>query len=263
MEMTDYPHGMFCWNELVAQDLDKAKAFYCELLGWTTRENPIDDQGNLYIMLLCNGKEIGAMYAANKELANTNESTYWLGYVAVNDIDRTVKIAKKHNADVIIEGMEVPGAGRMALLRDPVGAKFALWHGTGHKGALLKDEPGSVCWNELATKNKEASIAFYQDIFNWKAETQPFGDEEYTEFKVGGESRCGMIKMTKEWGDVPPHWMTYFAVENCDLAAEKAASLGATICVPPTDIEGVGRFAVINDPQGATFSVIHLTMPSS
>jgi predicted enzyme related to lactoylglutathione lyase len=65
-----------------------------------------------------------------------------------------------------------------------------------------------------------------------------------------------MLQMTAEWGDVPPHWMVYISVEDCDAAAKKVAELGGQVCVPPTDLPEVGRFAVINDPTGATFSII-------
>lgn len=69
--------------------------------------------------------------------------------------------------------------------------------------------------------------------------------------------------MNEEWGEVPPHWMLYFAVDNCDEAAAKAKQLGGEICVPPTDIAKVGRFAVINDPQGGFFSIITLNLQQS
>jgi len=81
----------------------------------------------------------------------------------------------------------------------------------------------------------------------------------YTEFFTAGKSQAGMLEMNDEWGNTPPYSMAYFQVADCDHAAE---SLGATICVPPTDIPHVGRFSVINNPQGATFSVTTL-LPQS
>jgi predicted enzyme related to lactoylglutathione lyase len=53
----------------------------------------------------------------------------------------------------------------------------------------------------------------------------------------------------------PPYWLTYFAVADCDAMAARAFSLGAKTYVPPTDIPGVGRFAVLADSQGATFAI--------
>jgi predicted enzyme related to lactoylglutathione lyase len=56
--------------------------------------------------------------------------------------------------------------------------------------------------------------------------------------------------------------MPYFQVEDCDAAAAKAAKLGGSVCVQPTDIPTIGRFAVLQDPTGATFSVIKMEQPA-
>jgi predicted enzyme related to lactoylglutathione lyase len=64
-----------------------------------------------------------------------------------------------------------------------------------------------------------------------------------------------------EYQGVPAHWGVYFAVDDCDATVEKAKGMGATSCVPPTDIPNVGRFAVIQDPQGAIFSVFKGLQP--
>ena len=66
------------------------------------------------------------------------------------------------------------------------------------------------------------------------------------------------MQIQPAWGPVPPHWGIYFAVEDTDAAFAKATSLGATAIVPPMEIEKVGRFATIKDPQGAVFSIIKL-----
>jgi predicted enzyme related to lactoylglutathione lyase len=84
----------------------------------------------------------------------------------------------------------------------------------------------------------------------------PFG--AYTSFMQGETPVAGMMKMTAEFGEAPAHWMTYVSVEDCDASVAKVETLGGTICVPPTDIPKVGRFAVINDPTGAVISIIKL-----
>ncbi len=66
-----------------------------------------------------------------------------------------------------------------------------------------------------------------------------------------------MLQMTPEWGEMPSHWMSYVAVPDVDATARRITALGGKVCVPPTDIS-VGRFAVVNDPTGATFSIITL-----
>lgn len=77
----------------------------------------------------------------------------------------------------------------------------------------------------------------------------------YTLIRHGGKDNGGMMGMDgSEWKGIPPHWMIYVAVDDVDKTAAQCAKLGGTVCVPPTDIP-VGRFAVLNDPQGAAISI--------
>ena len=67
------------------------------------------------------------------------------------------------------------------------------------------------------------------------------------------------MKAPEEWGEVPPHWLVYFAVADCDESTKKIKKLGGKIHMDPSDIPEVGRFALAEDPQGARFAVIKLT----
>jgi predicted enzyme related to lactoylglutathione lyase len=81
--------------------------------------------------------------------------------------------------------------------------------------------------------------------------------QEYTIFKKGDSQAAGMMELPAEW-KVSPHWLVYFAVDDSDRTVRKASGMGATVMVPPTDIPNIGRFAILNDPQGADFAVIHM-----
>jgi predicted enzyme related to lactoylglutathione lyase len=84
---------------------------------------------------------------------------------------------------------------------------------------------------------------------------------EYTIFKKGEAQAAGMMKIPKEMGPAPPHWLVYFAVDDSDKTVEKAKRMGGEVMVPPTDIPNIGRFAILNDPQGAGFAVIRIEQP--
>jgi predicted enzyme related to lactoylglutathione lyase len=146
----------------------------------------------------------------------------------------------------------------MAVAADSTGAVFSIWEPRTHIGAAIVNEPGSFCWNELTTRRPVESIAFYDAVFGWEAHTSP-GPMPYTEFRLGGRVIAGMMVMEGDmWPpDLPNHWMVYFAVADTDAAVAKATELGGNVSVQPTDIPP-GRFAVINDPQGATFSILAL-----
>jgi uncharacterized protein len=133
------------------------------------------------------------------------------------------------------------------------------------KAQLQRETPqhGTFCWMDLATDNVEAAKKFYSELFGWNVRTSDVAGMQYNEFGVGEERIGGMWQMTEECkaagGEaMPPHWMAYVAVDNVDDAASRVFDLGGKICVPPTDIPNVGRFCVINDPSGATLSLITL-----
>eukprot|EP00487_Bulimina_marginata_P000157 TRINITY_DN10307_c0_g1_i1.p1 TRINITY_DN10307_c0_g1~~TRINITY_DN10307_c0_g1_i1.p1 ORF type:complete len:123 (-),score=30.11 TRINITY_DN10307_c0_g1_i1:6-350(-) len=88
-----------------------------------------------------------------------------------------------------------------------------------HPGARKLHESGTVCWTELATKNAEQSRAFYSQLFDWQSEVEDMEGMLYTQFKIGSNPVAGMLEMNEEWGDIPAHWMTYFAVDDCDAMA--------------------------------------------
>jgi predicted enzyme related to lactoylglutathione lyase len=113
------------------------------------------------------------------------------------------------------------------------------------------------CWKELATPDDAGCERFYRQVFGWTSQQQSFEKTTYTVFQAGGQNIGGMLQMTAEWGQMPAHWMAYIAVDDVDATARKVQENGGKVCIPPTDIS-VGRFAVLNDPSGAVFSIIKM-----
>jgi len=119
-------------------------------------------------------------------------------------------------------------------------------------------ETGTFCWNELGTRDVPAAIKFYSELFGWTTTEMPMGEQgTYNIVFNNGKDLGGIYDMSccGEMGEVPPHWLSYVWVDDVDASAAKAGELGASICVPPTDIPNVGRFSVITDPTGATFAI--------
>lgn len=113
---------------------------------------------------------------------------------------------------------------------------------------------GDFCWYELSTTDAEAAKKFYAELFGWEYKGGDVGGAQYNEIVANGRPAGGIHQM----GGGPPHWMAYVAVSDVDASARRVEELGGKICVPPTDIPKVGRFCVINDPAGATISLITL-----
>ena len=118
---------------------------------------------------------------------------------------------------------------------------------------------GAFCWNELGTTNLDTAKKFYTELLGWKLKDSNAAGMVYNEIVVGGREVGGMYQMGPEFGNAPSHWMPYVAVDDVDAKAKQVAELGGKVCVPPTDIPNVGRFCVINDPTGATLSLIKLS----
>ena len=183
---------------------------------------------------------------------------HWMVYVAVAGADAADARARELGARVVAGPLDVADQGRMAVLQDPQGAHFALWEARGHSGNRANDLNYRHCWSELATTDAAGAREFYTRLFGWTTHEQDIGGVPYTTWLNGGAPGGGMLQMTREWGNIPPHWMLYFSVPSCDTSAEQVRELAGGVKAPPNDIPGVGRFAVVSDPQGAVFSLIQL-----
>ncbi len=118
-----------------------------------------------------------------------------------------------------------------------------------------KQPYGTFCWNELMTGDVTKAKEFYTKLLGWEAAEMPMGDFTYTVFKTGDTDAGGMMAITPEMGDVPPHWMSYIKVEDVDATAAKVKELGGKIIVPPTEIPNVGHFCTLFDPTGPAISI--------
>lgn len=259
-ETPKYAPGTFCWIELGTSDNEAAKKFYTELFGWTFVDNPMGP-GMVYTMLKKDGQDVAGLYKLMPEMTAQGIPPHWLSYVSVTSADESAAKAKEAGATLMKEPFDVVTYGRMAVIQDPAGAVFALWQAGSHPGSGISNAPGSLCWNELATSDTAKAGDFYTTLFGWGKDVQEFGPMEYTSFTNGDRPAAGMFTITPEMGNVPPHWLAYFAVDDCDASTQKATELGAMAIKPPDDIPGIGRFAILLDPQGAAFAVIKLENP--
>jgi predicted enzyme related to lactoylglutathione lyase len=259
MSKQPHPAGTFCWAELATSDSVAAKTFYTALFDWQAHDDPLPS-GGTYTMFSHQDGLVAASYGLTEEMKQMGVPVHWLLYVSVQDAKATAARAAELGGTVVKDAFDVFEIGSMAILQDPAGGTFAIWQAKANRGTDHTDnKPHTVCWSELATRDAQAAGAFYSALFGWSCEAVKVGEADYNVFQRGDEQAAGMLQMTEEWGDIPSHWMMYVAVEDCDASAARCAELGGNVCVPPTDIPPVGRFAVLDDPQGGTFSIITLT----
>jgi predicted enzyme related to lactoylglutathione lyase len=176
-----------------------------------------------------------------------------MGYIAVANADETAAKVAKAGGTVVMQPFDVMEHGRMAVLQDPTGAHFSIWQPKKHGGTGITGVPGTLCWSELSTRDTSPAVKFYEEVFGWKVGTGK--DNVYLEFKNGDTFIGGIRQAGPDEANIPPHWLLYFLVEDCDATTAQATNAGATPYVPPTTMEGVGRWAVIADPQSAVFAI--------
>lgn len=257
MEINQAKPGSFCWFELATSDQAAAKKFYGALFGWTAQDNPMGPDG-VYTIFQLRGRNVGAACGLMPDQVKHGVPPHWGTYVAVANADAAAAKATTLGATVLAGPFDVAEHGRMAVLRDPTGAVISVWQANKHQGAGLWGEEGAFCWSELYTRDTAAATKFYTALFGWKTKVTEGAGFPYTHWQNDGCDIGGMMAIMEQWGPMPPNWTNYLQVKNCDETATKATSLGGKVCVPPTDIPNTGRFAMLQDPQGAMLSVIAL-----
>jgi hypothetical protein len=254
-EAPEFKPGNFCWVELGTTNAAAVKPFYKELFGWDYVDGP-GGPDMIYTMIKLNGKDVGGLYEMPADMLAQGIEAHWLSYVLVANVDDATAQAVSAGGVVMKEPFDVATAGRMSVLQDSTGAVFAIWQPKEHQGIGVRGDTGSLCWNELATRDTQKAADFYSTLFGWSREAFP-GPVEYTVFKNGDQGIAGMYKITSEMGTVPPHWLVYFAVSDCDAVVQKATDLGGRVIKPAEDIPTIGRFAILGDPAAAVFAIIH------
>lgn len=252
-ERSSYEPGIPSWVDLSSQDPKASAAFYEQLFGWTADWDPRPEAGG-YGQFKLRGRSVAGIGPTYGE----GTPSVWNTYISTRDAAATTAEVRAQGGMVIMEPMQIFDSGVMAVFQDPAGAYFSVWQADQHPGAGLVNEPGALCWNELASRDTAAALRFYPSVFGWEARSSEMstGGMQYTEWLVGGRSIAGMMEMPAEVpAEVPSYWLSYFAVPDCQRAVIEATRLGGTVFVPPTELP-FGRFSVLGDPQSATFGVI-------
>jgi predicted enzyme related to lactoylglutathione lyase len=249
--MTASTPGAPNWVDLGTADLDEATRFYTGLFGWTADVS--GDEFGGYTTFLLNGLPV----AGAGPLYGEGQPTAWSTYFATDDADAVGARVAAAGGKVLVAPFDVMDQGRMAAFLDPAGAPFSVWQPGSMHGAALFDVPGALTWNELNTRDVAGSKAFYGSVFGWAVRDSSMAGLPYAVAELNGTPIGGIQPMIGEdWpDDLPPHWMVYFAVHDCDISAEHTRTLGGRILQTPAS-RPIGRYAVLEDPQGGVFAIL-------
>jgi predicted enzyme related to lactoylglutathione lyase len=271
-ERDGYIPGVPCWVDTSQPDPDAAVDFYSGLFGWEFEDVMPPDSEGKYFLARLRGGDVAAVVSIPQGAPQT---ATWNTYIWVDSADDTVSKVREAGGGVLMEPFDVMDAGRMAVVTDPEGAAFFVWEAKQNRGAQVVNEPGSLSFNGLATRDIEGARSFYGSVFGWTTLNVGGGTEMWTLPGYGDHlerDNPDLRKMIAETGgppgfedvvasinpipddqpDTPAHWNVTFAIDDADATAAKATELGGTAIVPPFDAPWV-RMTIINDPQGATF----------
>jgi hypothetical protein len=270
-ERDGYIAGVPCWVDTSQPDPDAAAGFYGGLFGWEFEDAmPAGSQGR-YLVARLRGGDVAAV---SSQPEGASPQAVWNTYIWVENADGAAAAAREAGGRVLGEPFDVMDAGRMAVLADPEGAAFCVWQAREHRGAQIVNEPGSLNFNVLNTRDREVAKRFYGAVFGWA--TLDLGSGEFWTLRAYGdyleELTPGTRERTAELGaagfedvvaaitpiagndaETLARWSVTFSTDDADATAAKAVELGGTVLVAPVDAP-YSRLTVLRDPQGATFS---------
>jgi len=250
--------GTVVWVDLATPDLDKARAFYGELLGWSYVGGD-DANTAFYTTAQRGGRKVAALFKKGPQMPGPSA---WNIYFGSEDADDTARRVAAAGGQVVMPPMDVMEHGRMAMFADPTGAVFGVWQSKQHTGAQLVNEPGAMAWHEVYTRDVNKAREFYARVLGLEQQRLEGGGMEYWTLHKGPTVVCGLMQMTDQFPkEVPSHWNTYFAVDDTDAATAKLQQLGGTVFQPAFDTP-YGRMSAVADPLGAGFCLIKPSNPT-
>jgi uncharacterized protein len=285
-ERDGYIPGVPCWVVASEPDPETALDFYGGLFGWEFEDAmPPGSEGKYFVARAeasgwslfdpSGGLRRGDVAAVGSIPESAPPMAMWSTYFWVDSADETAAKVRDAGGSVVMEPFDFMDASRTAVFTDPEGAAFCVWEAKEHKGAGLVNDPGSLNFNGLNTRDPEAARSFYRSVFGWGTLSLDGGAEMWTlpgygDFlerhhpdlrkqmaEAGAPPRFEDVVATinpiaDDQPETPPHWSVTFATDDADATAAKAAELGGKVIVPPFDAPWV-RMTVVADPQGATF----------
>jgi predicted enzyme related to lactoylglutathione lyase len=248
--------GEITWTDLQATDIRKQADFYEALFGWTHEDVPTMEGMPDYRMFYKDGVVVAGGTPMGRDMQAAGTPSFWAVYIATPDLDATVAAAERLGGQIIMPAMDVLESGRMVAIADPTGGGVFFWQARNHKGAGAFGEPGTISWADLSTRDPEAAVKFFTELFGWKFETMS-DPIPYWQFNVDGEGQGGVMGMPEMLGpDARPFWTIYFGVDDIAVGTARAEELGATVVSPAVAIGGGMAFSVLSDPSGAAFALL-------
>lgn len=272
VEVTDAPRtaaandqsrlrGSHIWYELMTSDPDAAKTFYDSVIpGWSFGERIPGDQ-DYRMISRSDGGFAGGVLRLTDEMRQHGAKPIWMGYIGVDDVDRTVTEIESRGGKTLMPAFDIP-QGRIAMVADPQGNPSYVMKPVPPEGSdkqesdvFSTDQEQRVGWNELSTPDPVAARQFYGELFGWKSDD--FMDMgQYGEYRFfdHGSTRIGAVSGVVP--GAPQGWRYYIRVPSISNAADAVKAGGGSIAMGPMEVPGGDHILIGTDPQGAEFALV-------
>jgi uncharacterized protein len=247
-------NGRFVWYELITTDLEAARAFYANVIGWEMRDASMP--GMAYTLCATTDGTVCGLINLTTEAGRLGAKPCWIGYVGADDVDAAATRAIELAGVVEAVPQTVPGVSRFAIVTDPQLAPLGVFKWLMPRPqAPVPDTAGEIGWHDLMTSDEAGAFTFYHALFGWEkagTESGPLGT--YQLFSVAGETIGGILH--KPPGAPSPLWLHYFNVGDIDAAVRRATTAGGQVLYGPTPAPGDKFVVQCMDPQGALFGLM-------
>ena len=242
--------GRFVWHDLMARDVNAAKRFYGELLGWRFEDTKRNDRP--YALARVASDPVAGIVDVS---AIADAAPQWISFMSVDDVDRSVALAQSEGGKVLLDPREVPSIARAAVIADPQGAPLGLAQLRREVPDPDAPKPNHLFWQEYLARDAGKALAFYKRLAGYESavtDTQ-LGIEYHVLRKTRG--RAGLFQLPPTTKDVEPNWLPYVLVNDPAALAARVTTLGGRVLVPAAPERRNGSLVVIADPGGAPLAL--------
>lgn len=247
------PNGDFVWCDLSAYDVEGAKSFYGDLLGWRFSETAQPD-GVPYHIAWTDEGECAALFDMPGTFRDMGLPSFWMSYIQVDDIDRTVTQARDLGGKVEFGPQDFGDGAAIALIRDPLGAGFTLYQGEALPPRGGEAHPGQMAWNALHVSDAEAVAGFYASLFDWQIARGPWSANSHDIRNARGELISAIIEQGEVERGGYQYWGVTFAVRDLEDADTRLAELGGRVLAQ--EVSASGPVLAAQDGDGAAFFLV-------
>lgn len=247
--------------DIAVPEHDRELRFYSRVL--STGESPLWRED------LMNAQGVPIIGLGERTADYADLPLQWMPHIQVADISASVARAIELGGSELMHGKDEKGESQWAVIGDPNGAAFGLIPVVAAEQLPPSDENvtsegapsvGHIAWLDLTVPNAEAICDFYREVVGWSAEELPMqdADKSYVDYNmVGGDGQpaAGICHARGANADLPPNWLIYLPVGDLDESLRRVSEEGGKVVKNSTSPDGSFRYAIIQDPVGATLAL--------